>query len=301
MHGEPQSNEKAGACLYICSTPIGNLRDVSLRLLDTLRSVDVIAAEDTRHTRKLLTHYEIHPKRLMSYHQHNRRARTEDLVRAWEAGQSIALVTDAGTPGISDPGDDAVALAIANDIPVVPIPGPSAVLSALVASGLPSLPFTFVGFLPRDRKALSSELQKLSSAPGSIVVYESPHRLQKTLEQIALVFPGRQAALAKELTKRYESFVRGRVEELLQYIVAHEPRGEYVIVLGPSEGGLAEQGAADTPELAGAMGTAEDLLNAAVRQARLAMEQGASHREAVKIAVAATGARRSEVYRLTLD
>lgn len=291
------SFEKPGARLYICSTPIGNLQDTSLRLLDTLRTADVIAAEDTRHTRKLLAFFDIHPTVLISYHQHNRRSREASFVRWWAEGKTIALVTDAGTPGVSDPGDDAVSLAIAHDIPVVPVPGASAVLAALVASGLPSLPFTCVGFLPRDARANRRLLDELKSAPGSIVIYESPHRLTATLRQLATAFPGRKAALAKELTKRHETFIRGEIGTLVDFAEMNPAKGEYVIVLGSRTSSEADE-QTSTPD--GELSEA-NRLSAAIELAKEAMEQGMSHREAVKWAAAKVEARRADVYRATLD
>ncbi|WDL99434.1 16S rRNA (cytidine(1402)-2'-O)-methyltransferase [Alicyclobacillus sp. ALC3] len=278
-----------GPRLYVCSTPIGNLQDVSLRLLDVLRTADVVAAEDTRQTRKLLTHFDIHPQQLVSYHEHNLRDRAPDLMRWWSEGKTIALVTDAGTPGISDPGDDAVGLAIKQGVPVVPVPGPSAVLAAIVASGLPSLPFTFVGFLPRVNRELRKVLDDLDRALGSVVLYESPHRLVGTLEKLAERWPERQAVLAKELTKRHEGFARGTLIELARYVTEVHPRGEYVIVLAAVVSQRGDEGVVEATSLAQAV--------AAVRRA---MAEGMSHSEAVQEAALSHGVRRRDLYRLTL-
>ncbi len=278
-----------GPRLYVCSTPIGNLQDVSLRLLDVLRTADVVAAEDTRQTRKLLTHFDIHPQQLVSYHEHNLRGRAPDLMRWWSEGKTVALVTDAGTPGISDPGDDAVGLAIEQGVPVVPVPGPSAVLAAIVASGLPSLPFTFVGFLPRVNRELRKVLDDLERALGSVVLYESPHRLVGTVEKLAERWPERQAVLAKELTKRHEGFARATLAELAQYVQEVEPRGEYVIVLAPAVSQRSDEGVAEATSLA-----------QAVAAVRTAMAEGMSHSEAVQEAALSHGVRRRDLYRLTL-
>lgn len=288
------SFNESGPRLYLCSTPIGNLQDVSLRLLDTLRTVDVVAAEDTRQTRKLLTYFDIHPAQLVSYHAHNRRTREPDMLRWWGEGKSVALVTDAGTPGISDPGDDAAALALAHAVPVIPIPGPSAVLAALVASGLPSLPFTFVGFLPRDNQACAGALQDLAAVPGSIVFYESPHRLSRTLQRLAQHWPNRSAALAKELTKRHEGFARDTLTGLADYARSADLRGEYVIVVGPAEPDEVSAAAQ------GRVLESEAIFAAAVAAVRTAMAGGQSHREAVKQTATQTGVKRADLYRETL-
>ena len=285
-----ESFRENGPRLYVCSTPIGNLGDVSYRLLETLRSVDVIAAEDTRHTRKLLTRYEIHPALLVSYHQHNRLTRARDLERWWQEGKTVALVSDAGTPGISDPGEDAVSLAIAQGVPVIPVPGPSAVLSALVGSGFPLQPFTFVGFLPKENRLRQKLLQDLNACPGSLVFYEAPHRLLRILRVLAEFFPSRPVALAKELTKLHETFVRGDWAQVVTYLEEHDPRGEYVIILGPRVEQAEES--KDEDEATGLAG--------AVEFVRRAMSEGQSHTEAVRLAAQQTGVRRKDIYAATL-
>lgn len=253
----------------------------------------MIAAEDTRHTRKLLSHFDIHPSLLISYHQHNRLSRAHDLLRWWGEGKSVALVSDAGTPGISDPGEDAVALAIEHDVPVIPIPGASAVLAALVASGLPSQPFTFLGFLPRGKQHVVEALAPYTNTPGAIVCYEAPHRVARTLESIAEVMPSRAVALAKELTKRHETFLYGSVQEVVQYLKDNEPRGEYVIVLGPPQ---AREGTADSaPPL-----TDDDRLEQAIQWVYGAVQGGMSHTEAVRTVAQKAGVRRKELYQRTL-
>ncbi|MCF8566282.1 16S rRNA (cytidine(1402)-2'-O)-methyltransferase [Alicyclobacillus tolerans] len=289
-----ESFTSPGAKLYLCSTPIGNLQDVSFRLLATLREADVVAAEDTRQTRKLLTHYEIHPKHLVSYHEHNARARGDEFVRWWDEGKSIAVVSDAGTPGISDPGEHAVALAIERGVPVVPIPGPSAVLAAVISSGFPAHPFTFVGFLPREKKARAEQLKSLSHIPWVLVFYEAPHRLIQTMEAIGSQWPSREVALAKELTKRHETFVMGRPDEVLEYLKEYPPRGEYVLVVGPCP--PAEEGADGLTE---EMSDAQKL-EQAISLVHTSMGQGQPHAQAVRLAAEQTGARRKDVYQATL-
>lgn len=283
-----------GALLYICSTPIGNLEDVSFRLLEVLRTVDIVAAEDTRHTRKLLTRYDIHPQQLVSYHQHNRAHRAQDLQRWWQEGKTVALVSDAGTPGVSDPGEDAAALAIELGIPVIPVPGPSAVLSALVGSGFPLQPFTFVGFLPREGKQAKTVLASFKTCPGVLVFYEAPHRLRRTLALLSDNLANRQVVLAKELTKRHETFIRGNWLEILSHLEENEPRGEYVIVLGPPLP-METQDTADQLEK-----EQEGVWQAALAAIQEAISNGISHREAVRTVALQTGLKRKELYNATL-
>ena len=218
--------------LYLVATPIGNLGDLSQRALDTLRSATLIAAEDTRVTRKLLSHFDVKTT-MVSYHEHSGPAATEALVRRMaEEGQSVALVTDAGTPGISDPGVDLVAACIEAGVPVVPIPGPAAFVAALVASGLPCARFVFEGFLPRTRSSRMQKLNALRTEQRTIVFYEAPQRAAETLGEVASVFGGgRAACLARELTKKFEEFRRGSVSELAALCEADPPRGECVIVV----------------------------------------------------------------------
>jgi 16S rRNA (cytidine1402-2'-O)-methyltransferase len=216
--------------LYLVATPIGNLEDMTFRAIRTLKEVDWIAAEDTRQTRKLLTHYEI-PTRMVSYHEHNKHHSGIELVRFLLSGQSIALVSDAGLPAISDPGYDLVKLAIAEAIAVVPIPGANAALSALIVSGLPTERFTFVGFLPRDKKHLLPALEKLAAYEETLIFYESPHRVIKTLAAMELVWGNREIVLARELTKRYEEVVRGSIAAARLFFEDHSPLGEYCIVV----------------------------------------------------------------------
>lgn len=222
-------SEKTGV-LYLVATPIGNLDDISVRCLETLRSVDVIACEDTRQTRKLLNHFQI-DKRTVSYHEHNKEASGSGLLQWLEEGKQIALVSDAGLPAISDPGADLVRDAVAAGFPVVPIPGANAALTALIASGLPTDRFVFCGFLPRENKDRRKELERLRYYPETLLFYEAPHRIAKTLEAIREEWGDRRAVLARELTKRYEEFARGRLDELIQHLKENEPRGEYCLIV----------------------------------------------------------------------
>ena len=216
--------------LYLVATPIGNLEDISARALRVLREVHLIAAEDTRHTRKLLTHFAISTP-MISYHEHSPEARRDLLIEALHVSD-IALVTDAGTPAISDPGHDLVQAAIAAGHRVVPIPGPTAAISALIASGLPTEHFTFLGFLPRKASERRALLEDVHAIPHSLILYEAPHRLLACLDDLLLTLGNRRIALARELTKLHEEIQRGLVAEVrASYGEGHRPRGEYVIVV----------------------------------------------------------------------
>ena len=291
--------EDKGPKLYICSTPIGNLDDVTARLVETLKSVDVVAAEDTRHTRKLLSRYDIHVRELASYHEHNAVSRREWLLDLWRQGKRVALVSDAGTPIVSDPGDDAVQLAIDAGVPVVPIPGPSAVLTALVGSGLPALPFTFVGFLPRGIKEARQSLEQFGRLPWTFVFYEAPHRLRKTMDLVHLLWPDRQIVLAKELTKRHETFMFGTAAELVQSLADDQPRGEYVVVVGPGNSSSEAAGGENGLDLFAEKPVHMSLEEAVLTVQRLVSE-GVSHKEAVKQVAEQNGLRRKDLYDATL-
>ena len=230
IRDDGQKPEGTGS-LYLVATPIGNLEDMTFRAVRTLKECDIIAAEDTRQTRKLLSHFEITPTLLFSYHEHNKGASGPELIRYIIEGKNLALVSDAGLPAISDPGADLVALAIQAGIPVIPIPGANAALSALISSGLPTSTFTFAGFLPRERKDIRAVLNTLRSSQGTLLFYESPHRVVKTLAHLLEAFGNRRVVLARELTKRYEEFVRGTIEECSEWLAEHPPLGEYVIVV----------------------------------------------------------------------
>lgn len=244
IHVNIQKSFKEGhdcGTLYLVATPIGNLEDITYRAVRTLREVQWIAAEDTRQTRKLLTHFQI-GTRLISYHEHNKQASGPELVRLLRHGDSIALVSDAGMPAISDPGYDLVKLAIEAEIPIVPIPGANAALSALIASGLPTSGFRFVGFLPRENKVIQTVLEQLRQEPSTLLFYESPHRVIKSLEKIREAWGDRPICLARELTKKFEEFLRGSITECLAYLETHTPQGEYCIVVGGStDAGIQDQ------------------------------------------------------------
>lgn len=214
--------------LYLVATPIGNLEDITLRALRVLKEVDLIACEDTRHTRKLLAHYQI-SKPTISYHEHNEMERSDELIARLEAGTNIALVSDAGTPLISDPGFRLVREAIDREIQVVPIPGASALVAALSASGLPANEFTFVGFLPARRSARREKLRELANLKSTLVLYEAPHRIKETIADALAALGGRDCVLARELTKIHEQFVRAPLSE----IEIREARGEMVLIIGP--------------------------------------------------------------------
>lgn len=221
---------KSPGTLFIVSTPIGNLEDITLRSLRVLKEVDLIAAEDTRRTRQLLAHYGIH-KPLISYHEYNRRRRERILLQELREGKSIALVTDAGTPGISDPGEDLVRRAIQENIPLVPVPGPAALVAALSISGLPTESFLFYGFLPSRAAARKKWLTSLKDRPETLVFYESPRRLSSLLENAAQTLGDRRVVVAREMTKVYEEVYRGTLSELLDQLGEEEVKGEVTVIL----------------------------------------------------------------------
>jgi 16S rRNA (cytidine1402-2'-O)-methyltransferase len=220
----------------VVATPIGNLEDISYRAVRVLKEADLIACEDTRHTAKLLHHYGIE-KPTVSYHEHNEAARAEELVTKMEQGLNVAQVSDAGMPGISDPGYRVIKLAIERGVPVVPIPGASAVIAALAASGLPTDSFQFLGFLPSKSGQRRTTLEALRVAKHTTVVYEAPHRIAETMKDIVeLLGPERPVVLARELTKMHEEFIRGTAAEILQRVQAHELKGEMTLLIGKGAG-----------------------------------------------------------------
>jgi 16S rRNA (cytidine1402-2'-O)-methyltransferase len=277
--------------LYIVATPIGNLEDITLRALRVLREADLVAAEDTRHTIKLLSHFEISTP-LIAYHQHSDAGRTENLVRRLsDENQSIALVTDAGTPGVSDPGVDLVRAALTAGASVIPIPGASAALCALVGSGLPPARFAFEGFLPRTK---SSRLEKLAafarSETRTLIFYEAPNRTPETLKEMAQAFgPSRPAAVGRELTKKFEQFVRGTLDEVAAHFTAHPPRGEITIVVA----GPTETEAVEAPAETAAPDDLETVLTAA-------LASGLSERDAVRQISTERRLSKREVYAVML-
>ncbi|RXZ79260.1 16S rRNA (cytidine(1402)-2'-O)-methyltransferase [Paenibacillaceae bacterium] len=239
--GNASSTTPEQGVLYIVGTPIGNLEDMTYRAVRTLKEVDMIAAEDTRQTRKLLTHFEI-GTRLVSYHEHNKRQSGSELIRLLKTGQQIALVSDAGMPAISDPGADLVSEAIGQGISVVAIPGANAALTALVVSGLSTDKFTFAGFPPRDKGTQNEWLDQLQMQDGTLLFYESPHRVVKTLTAMLEVWGNRKAVMARELTKRHEEIFRGTIEECLQWLAEHPPLGEYCLAVEGAAAGAERSG-----------------------------------------------------------
>jgi len=269
--------------LYLVATPIGNLEDITLRAIRTLKEVDLIACEDTRQTQKLLSHYGIE-KRTTSYHEHNELTRSAELIMQLERGESIALVTDAGMPGISDPGYRLVALAIRHHITVVPIPGPTAFLAALVASGLPTDSFRFNGFLPEKSGKRCKLLESVKNSPRTQIFYEAPHRLIESLQDVADVLgPTRQVVIAREVTKIYEEFVRGQARDILEEMkLRDEIRGEITLLIGKEE----DHG---TPVL--------EQKNVRTRIRDLMKNEGLDEKEAMKRLAKEMGVSKSEVYR----
>ena len=230
MKSQKSSEHEQGSCLYLVATPIGNLEDMTVRALRILKEVDFIAAEDTRNTKKLCNYFDIQTP-LVSYHEHNIEVGGEKLLQFLREGKSVALVSDAGLPCISDPGADIVVKAIEEDFAVVPVPGANAALTALIASGISPQPFYFFGFLNRNKKERRAQLEKLAKREETLLFYEAPHRLKDTLKDLHLVLGNRKITLARELTKKFEEFLRGSIEEAIDWANEHEIRGEFCIVL----------------------------------------------------------------------
>jgi 16S rRNA (cytidine1402-2'-O)-methyltransferase len=269
--------------LYLIATPIGNLEDITVRALRLLGEVDLIACEDTRQTAKLLHHYSIQ-KETVSYHEHNEMTRAPELVIRMEEGADVALVSDAGTPGISDPGHQLVTLCLRHHIPVVPIPGPSALIASLAASGLPTNEFLFVGFLPSRTGPRRKALERLANEPRTIILYESPRRLADTLSDALARFGRRPAVIARELTKLYEEFMRGDLAELLIHVEQRTPRGEITLLIGPASPDMAPSDSlpiASLPERVDQL-MKEKLIDRKAALKLAARERGLSKREAYK-------------------
>jgi len=267
--------------LYICPTPIGNLDDITLRVLNILKEVDLIAAEDTRHTLRLLNHFEI-KKPMTSYHEHNIREKGPRLVQQLQEGKTIALVSDAGMPGISDPGQDLIRLAIQDGIEVVGLPGPSAALLALVISGLPTEKFAFEGFLPSRSTDRKKALEKIRAEKRTLIFYESPHRIASSLRDMLDILGDRQASLSRELTKHYEETIRGGLEEILSVAEGRTLKGEMVLVVSGAEEVQAEE-----VDVKGEL--------------RKLLDGGMSKKAAVKEVVRVHGVPRNQVYQESLD
>ena len=214
--------------IYLVATPIGNLQDMTFRAVQTLKQVDLIAAEDTRHTLQLLNYFEI-SKPMISYHRHNEEIKTDELIKEALVGKNIAIVTDAGTPGISDPGEEIVKMAIENQIEVIPIPGACALINSLIVSGISTKEFSFYGFLPLNKKNRKETFSKIVKETKTVILYEAPHKLQKTLEDILEVIGDIPICAVRELTKIHEEKIYGKVSEVIKK--CHEPKGEFVIIL----------------------------------------------------------------------
>ena len=273
----------SSGALYIVSTPIGNLEDITERALRVLREVALIACEDTRHTRKLLTHYGINTP-TVSYHEHNERERAVELLSRLQAGDSIAIVSDAGTPGINDPGFRVVHLAIENEVRVIPVPGPSALIAALVSSGLPTDEFFFGGFLPAKTNARRTRLAELRSLPATLIFYEAPHRIAATLKDAQEILGPRRAVVARELTKMHEEFTRGSLPELAERFGSGERvRGEIVLII--------DRARTESRE------ATEDLVQSIAALVANFESEGLDHRAALKKAARALGLTRAEAYR----
>jgi len=214
--------------LYIVATPIGNLEDITLRAIRILKQVDLIAAEDTRHTLKLLNHLEI-SKQLISYHRHNEEIRTDYLIKELKDGKNIALVSDAGTPGICDPGNEIIKKCIEENINIVPIPGPCAMINGLIASGINTDEFTFLGFLPLNKKNRKIKLEEIKNSNKTIIVYEAPHKINKTLNDLKEILNQRKIVIARELTKIHEEYIRGTIDEIIKK--SEDIKGEMIIII----------------------------------------------------------------------
>jgi 16S rRNA (cytidine1402-2'-O)-methyltransferase len=282
----PQYACMAGT-LYLVATPIGNLEDITLRALRVLKEVDVIACEDTRHTRVLLDHYGIKSK-LTSYHEHNERERAEELMRLLEEGRSVAVVTDAGTPSISDPGFRLARLAAERGAQVVPVPGPTALIAALIASGLPTDEFFFGGFLPARSTQRRARLMEARAIPSTLIFYEAPHRVAESLKDAREILGEREAAVARELTKMHEEIARGRLSELAEGFGSKEnARGEMVIVIDRH---VLEEAKGDVEDIASRVAALEsEGLDARAALKRVAREMGLSRSEAYRRLTASRG------------
>jgi 16S rRNA (cytidine1402-2'-O)-methyltransferase len=269
--------------LYLCGTPIGNLEDVTLRLTRILGTVPLVAAEDTRRSRQLLEHLGHRPE-IVSYHAHNARARMPGLLAHLEGGRDLALVTDAGMPGISDPGSELVAAAIERHIPVVVVPGPVAAVSALVASGLPTDRWVFEGFLPQDGTRRRRRLRELAREPRTLIFYEAPHRILDTLVDLESCWgPDRRLSVGRELTKQFEEHVRGTVADVRKHFETHAPRGEFTVVASGAPrvtGASAREGEAGEPTAP--PGDSDDRPDAWHDELRAALAAGLGTREASK-------------------
>lgn len=275
--------------LYLCATPIGNLEDITYRVLRTLKEVDLIAAEDTRNSIKLLNHFDIKTP-MTSYHEYNKIEKAHQLVDKLREGMNIALITDAGTPGISDPGEDLVRICYEEGIEVTSLPGPAACITALTMSGLPTRRFAFEAFLPRDKKERADVLAQLKNETRTIILYEAPHHLVKTLEELYVNLGDRKTAVCRELTKRYEEKTLTTISECLDYYKDNEPRGEYVLVI---DGKTFEELRKEEQKSWESMSLEEHM--------EVYESQGIDHKEAMKLVAKDRGISKRDVYQALLD
>lgn len=274
--------------LYLCATPIGNLEDITFRVLRTLKEVDLIAAEDTRNSIKLLNHFEIKTP-MTSYHEFNKIEKAYQLVAKLKEGQNIALITDAGTPGISDPGEDIVRICYEEGVPVTSLPGAAACITALTMSGRPTRRFAFEAFLPRDKKERVAVLEELKNETRTIIIYEAPHHLVKTVTELMNALGDRELTVCRELTKKHEDKMQTTFSELLDYSKEHEPRGEYVLIIcGRSREELVKEQQASWESM-----SLEEHM-------QLYESQGISHKEAMKLVAKDRGISKRDVYQALL-
>lgn len=283
------SKNNDSGTLYICGTPIGNLEDITLRVLKILKEVKFIAAEDTRHTKKLLSHYQIDTK-VTSYYEYNKFKKAPYLVEILKNGQDIALVSDAGMPGISDPGYVLINLALKNNIKLIPVPGVSALITALVVSGLPTDKFVFEGFLPRKIKERKKYFRSIENEERTIIFYEAPHRLKKTLKDMLEILGDRKIVIARELTKKYEEIIRGNLIQVLGEINAKEIKGEITLIV---QGGFKNKGN-DSIDFLMKEGIIEEYLN------KLKI-QGCSNKEIIKISQEKFSIPKNTIYKKLLE
>lgn len=274
--------------LYLCATPIGNLEDITYRVLRTLKEVDLIAAEDTRNSIKLLNHFDIHTP-MTSYHEYNKIEKAEVLIRKMQEGMNIALITDAGTPGISDPGEDLVRMCYEAGIEVTSLPGAAACITALTLSGLPTRRFAFEAFLPSDKKERQAVLAELVDETRTIILYEAPHRLLKTLNELLEVLGNRKMTLCRELTKKHETAFASTIEDILKFYETQEPKGECVLVIeGKSRAELVKEERAKWEEM-----TIEEHMD-------VYLGQGMDKKEAMKAVAKDRGVSKRDIYQALL-
>ena len=274
--------DNSKGCLFLVPTPIGNLEDMTFRAVNTLKDVDLVAAEDTRNTKNLLNHFDI-PTELISFHEHNTAQRIPELIEKMNQGLKIAQVSDAGAPSISDPGKELVKAAIKEEIPVVPLPGATASITALIASGISPQPFYFYGFLPRKGKERTQALGNLAKREETTIVYESPYRVKKTIQDLIDNFGGgRQITLARELTKIHEAFLRGSLDQVASYYEENDPKGEYVLII------------AGKPEEVTQAESDDDLVGSVDKL----IAQGLKPNKAIKEVATQNGLKKQEVYNL---